>query len=282
MSYLSKLNTRTLFPPWETSLYGVVSLLDVLLFAANDFCWVVTKLIGLYCFPEGAALALSAHFEVLDAIDLAEKFSDRCNLISAKKQITRIRSGGHLERGSDMRDLKPLVGELIRRIQEDLTDVKLLQVATGRAPYLSETPEDLSSIYDRFPGAYDELTAARQCFALLLEQASVFHSMRALEIGLNVLANSLGVSFAKPDWYNLIQGIEAAIRELSDAKATSDSRKRQKFLAQAATDFRYFKDAWRNHVMHGRDRYTEREAKKIMESVADFMLTLSREGFEQV
>jgi hypothetical protein len=43
----------------------------------------------------------------------------------------------------------------------------------------------------------------------------------------------------------------------------------------AAAEFRYFKDAWRNHVMHDRnDSYDEPEALRVLEHVTRFMTLL--------
>lgn len=260
----------------------MVSLLDLYLFAANDFCWVVSKLTGLYCVPEGRSLSLMEHCEALDAIDMAEKFSDKCGLMSAKRQITRIRAGDSLSREADIKALKPLVAELIRRIQEDLEEIKLLHVSAHKAPYLDETVEALEPLQDPFPGAYDELISSRHSYALSLEQASVFHAMRALEIGLNSLATYLAIPIVKPDWHHIIKDIETKVKEINNSqeKLTGALRAQRQLLADAATNFRYFKDAWRNHVMHVHGKYTEREAKKIMESVANFMLTLAEKGFK--
>jgi HEPN domain-containing protein len=258
----------------------VVPPLDLYLFAANDFCWVVMKLTGLYCMPEGRPLSLKEHCEVQDAVDLAEKFADKCGLVSAKKQVTRIRAGSHLTRQADVKELKPLIAELLRRLQEDLSDIKLLHVSVDRTPFLDENVEALKPLQDPFPGAYDELISSRHSYALSLEQASVFHAMRALEIGLRALANHLGVPIEKPDWYPMIRDIETKIKEINDKpeKLTDALRARRTFLADTATNFRYFKDAWRNHVMHARRKYTDREAKKIMENVVNFMLNLAEQG----
>ena len=61
-----------------------------------------------------------------------------------------------------------------------------------------------------------------------------------------------------------------------EPKSTEKSAK-LKFYSSAAIQFRYFKDAWRNHVSHGRDTYDEREAYSIWNHVKEFMQTLANE-----
>ncbi len=46
---------------------------------------------------------------------------------------------------------------------------------------------------------------------------------------------------------------------------------RRQAYSQAATTFRHFKDAWRNHVSHSRIDYDENKAGRIFDSVKLFM-----------
>ena len=55
----------------------------------------------------------------------------------------------------------------------------------------------------------------------------------------------------------------------------------EQFFAEAATHYRFVKNAWRNRAMHGRDKYTEEEAKDIYDSVRSFMRHLSERLSEQ-
>jgi hypothetical protein len=44
--------------------------------------------------------------------------------------------------------------------------------------------------------------------------------------------------------------------------------------------FRYFKDAWRNHVDHGREHYDEHQADTILTHTIDFMVFLVEAGLK--
>ena len=44
--------------------------------------------------------------------------------------------------------------------------------------------------------------------------------------------------------------------------------------------FRYFKDAWRNHVCHQREHYDVNQAYSVLIHVADFMEAVSKRRIE--
>jgi hypothetical protein len=58
-------------------------------------------------------------------------------------------------------------------------------------------------------------------------------------------------------------------------KGAAKSDKLQ-FCSEAASQFRYFKDAWRNHVAHSRASYDSREAFAIWEHTRDFMCSIAK------
>jgi hypothetical protein len=102
--------------------------------------------------------------------------------------------------------------------------------------------------------------------------------MRILEIGLSVLGAAFGVSLANTNWAPAIDQIESKVREMHKDpawKALPDCKEQQAFYAQAASHFGIIKDAWRNHAMHVRGKYTEDEAVLIFESVRAFMQKLA-------
>jgi hypothetical protein len=43
------------------------------------------------------------------------------------------------------------------------------------------------------------------------------------------------------------------------------------FLSEAAKEFFYFKDGWRNYVAHGRAAYDEHQALGVLEHTRSFM-----------
>ena len=115
-----------------------------------------------------------------------------------------------------------------------------------------------------WPIALENLDSARFCYRFDEFTASVFHSMRAVESILAALARELvNVDPSREQWHTLIERIEAAIREFDKQPKTPDRDKKQTSYSEIAMQFRFIKNAWRNHVMHLRGNYKERDAREI-------------------
>jgi hypothetical protein len=96
--------------------------------------------------------------------------------------------------------------------------------------------------------------------------------MRVLEHGLRALAQRFGVPFANDSWHKVIEGVEKGIESLRNKPSlTERDRVAITVYSETATQFRYFKDAWRNHVAHAREHYDERDAERVFDHVRDFM-----------
>jgi hypothetical protein len=136
-----------------------------------------------------------------------------------------------------------------------------------------------------FPLCASEITNAGNCYALEQNEACVFHCMCTLEIALHVLAKELGVTFSGTldlqNWQNIIESIEAEIKKLGNLPQGRYKSETLKFLSGAAMQFRWFKDAWRNHVMHGRDIYDPGKAFSVFDHVRQFMQALAEGGLTE-
>jgi hypothetical protein len=78
------------------------------------------------------------------------------------------------------------------------------------------------------------------------------------------------------NWNTIIEKIESTIRDREKQlpKGMQKSEEMQ-FYSEAAKEFRYFKDAWRNHVSHSREKYGDAEAYRVLIHVRDFMQHLA-------
>lgn len=127
----------------------------------------------------------------------------------------------------------------------------------------------------RFPLATLDTVAAARCIALEEWTASVFHLMRVLEHGLRAFAAELRVPMAETleleNWKNVIDQIEAEIRKLEPNPKSPEKSELTRAYSEMASHFRYFKDAWRNHLSHARSTYDERQALEVYENVRSFM-----------
>jgi hypothetical protein len=103
--------------------------------------------------------------------------------------------------------------------------------------------------------------------------------MRVAEHGLRALAKRVKVPFPKTfdlkTWDELIRSIEKEIQKIVQKPKTSQRSKDLEFYNTAAAQFRYFKDGWRNHVMHTRTSYDEHQAMSVMIHVQEFMQHLA-------
>lgn len=129
-----------------------------------------------------------------------------------------------------------------------------------------------------FPSSTFDANNAGICLAVMQSTASVFHLMRVLEIGLSALGRIFDVSLVHTNWNPAIEKIESKIREIHKDpawKVLPDCKEQQEFYSQAASHFGILKDAWRNHAMHVRGKYTEEEAERIFENVKAFMQKLA-------
>jgi hypothetical protein len=137
------------------------------------------------------------------------------------------------------------------------------------------------SVNSNFGSAKKDIKAAGSCYAVDRNTACVMHLMRVLEVGLNTLAKELNVDFARRNWENVINDIEAEIKEINGPTWGGDWKQKQQFYSGAAKDFRYFKDAWRNHAMHYHEHYDPSEAKTILDHVKTFMEQLADGGLKE-
>jgi hypothetical protein len=136
-------------------------------------------------------------------------------------------------------------------------------------------------VNERFPSAITDIQEAANCLALGRSTACVCHLMRVLEFGLAALAAEpmIKVPLATHlEWKDIINTIEGKIKKLQTGGTTplpEDWRERKAFYSDLATQFRHFKDAWRNNVMHAHDFYDDTKAQIIFMSVREFMRLLA-------
>jgi hypothetical protein len=164
-----------------------------------------------------------------------------------------------------------------------LLDVMIGQL--GRRYYVP-VPTDVADFYEKpeskfplsmvmFPSCAEDIREAGRCFALERYTACVFHAMGILQVGLYALADECKVRFPfkieLADWENVIAGIEKYIKDIHALPKSDHKDADLKFYSSLATQFRYFKNAWRNHVAHLREEYDKDQAHSILIHVRDFM-----------
>lgn len=293
--------------PWEDKPHGVVSLLDMLTASSADLVALIQEVAALRC-DLNVALAVADASQrpflpvnkpdpipilnqeqaermqgVLEEAALASK-----NLVLSATQRKaeylqqRYPKGNYAFKVADvLKDLEHLEVDFLN----DLTAIKFLRLHSVRGELFLDERQDIhvfgNEVAASFPSCCFDVREAANCYALERWAACVFHLMRTLEIALSALADRFGVSHDKGNWHNVIEGIESKVRKI-DASCGPDWKKQQKDFSDAATQFMFFKEAWRNHVMHVRDVYDEGRASSIWQHVREFIQKLAGMGLREL
>jgi hypothetical protein len=179
-----------------------------------------------------------------------------------------------------------LLRELNNNLMVELSSAYFLVIPADRR-FIYEQPHPIFGLetHDAFPGARRDIAAAGRCYALDEWTACVVHLMRALEYGLRWLATRVGLQpeeVANENWKNVIDRIEKKIREMEQLSKSPTKSENVQFLSEAATQFRWFKDAWRNDAAHGRMSFDEREGIPIFLHISDFFRHIAAEAVKDV
>jgi hypothetical protein len=275
--------------PWDEFPYKLVSWLDMERFAADKFCNICGNLAGMS--GEFAKITRITPRTLSTLIESLRVVQEKCGEIGLKVSVRQFQAA--------IENMETFAGEdapsgAIHSVQicQVLTDLNIaiasemgtklfLRVFPEREDFYEQAELFGIAVNTSFPGAKEDIKEAGCCYATDRNTATVMHLMRVLEVGLNTLADTLHVSFERRNWENVINDCEAAIKKISGPAWGADWKEKQAFYSGVAKDFRYFKDAWRNHAMHYRERYDAVEAKVVLEHVKTFMGQLADGGLKE-
>jgi hypothetical protein len=153
-----------------------------------------------------------ADFQKTEVRDAIARLSDLCGKIGLTTSLALLRT-----RENNLPETRREWELLIAAVRAELETNLFLFVPSHRAKYYEMTLE--GTVTTRFPAASKELVAAGNSFAVGLYTSCVFHSMRAAEIGVRVLAKELRVSFPdKPlelaEWQNILDQADSKIVDM--------------------------------------------------------------------
>lgn len=214
-------------------------------------------------------------------LEIASTNADDLESAAIKNRIATLRKRLSKERLRNI-DISSEMRVLSETFDDSLKDQFVYRYPTERGRILFKWKDDWSVVLTRFPAADYDIFAGVDLWALGHATASVFQFMRVLEHGLRALAQDVGKTFDVQNWQNIIDEIEAEIRKLSKSLPRGSAKnERLQFLSEAAKEFVYFKDGWRNYVSHGKRNYDDSEALRVMEHVRAFMTTVSSQMREK-
>jgi hypothetical protein len=285
--------------PWQIAPYDLVSWWQMQQFSAWAFYYIgryleqlrVQYRIGAITGGGDPAFSFGRATRSLEAEDnqglirVFEGIRDHCASISLQVAVDIV--NGYIDdlssgRIANHEHVERAVVTLDKIIQSEMRKRVFMFISPDKSRYYRQAHSFGELVNKAFPSIESDAERAGGCYATGFNTASVFHLMRVLESGLAVLATELQVACDRRNWENIINDIEAAVRKIKGPHAGADWKERQEQYSGAALNFRYFKDAWRNHVMHCRTKYDEGEALRIYEHVKDFMQHLERIGLHEV
>ncbi|OGG52082.1 MAG: hypothetical protein A3F84_25875 [Candidatus Handelsmanbacteria bacterium RIFCSPLOWO2_12_FULL_64_10] len=205
--------------------------------------------------------------------DLPVSDSLRFDLDRIQEDIAKFQGDGWTSQGTRLKTrLEDFQTHLLIELQSPL----FLMVSKERREFYEQNePPFGEEAAGRFAAASTDTMAAARCIALEEWTACVFHLMRVLEYGLRAFATELSIPMAATleleSWKKVLDQIDAEIRKLEALPRSAEKAELTHAYSEMASHFRYFKDAWRNHVMHARSTYDERQALEIYQNVRSFM-----------
>lgn len=195
--------------------------------------------------------------------------------LASTATVARLRSANE-KPGTTYGEAWKILEDLRRRVVDELGGIRLFALDPAKARFYVEHDLFGPDVAGAFPSASFDIEEAGRCLALDRPTAAVLHLMRALEVGLQALAARFKTPYAHASWNTAIEKIQKEIGRIErlKRKPTNWQSDRQ-FYAEAGADFRLFKDAWRNYVMHIHETYVPEKAEIIFDGVCAFMQHLA-------
>ena len=189
-------------------------------------------------------------------------------------------TGGIFSQGYTENDLLSDLDILEMSFGNELSGELIFRIASDKNRYFEKENLFGSEVASAFPSAIDNIRNAGTCYAVEQWDACVFHLMRVLELGIRVLAKKFSIPFQNTTWHTIIQQIETSVRGMNSSFGPN-WKEQQKFCSEAASQFMFLKDAWRNHIMHLSDVYDEGKALSVFRHVHELMQTLAKGGLHE-
>ena len=157
-----------------------------------------------------------------------------------------------------------VLSQIETRLMHELATVRLLLLTPGQWRLLGE-PAFGRAVEEEFPELAYDLEEAAQCLALRRPTASVFHAMRVVERGLEVVARRVAIDLLGDDrrWTRIMARLRAAARPELDGVASALAEVRR---------------CTRGPALSVEQKYTETEAERLFLVVGGFVRELTSQA----
>ena len=222
---------------------------------------------------EDRRAALANEFEAFGKLFRRLEFEAACDQVDI---IVR-----NLRRGTPLSEEEFAIHcrSLLQSIRNAANKARFYYYPNRKADELHGTRRKWKVAFEAFPSIKEEVTAGVDLWALGRNTASVFHLIRAAEIGLRLLAKKMGVKFAKKptewgQWGDLLKALDGKVTAL---RQTTNGPKRDaelRFYSEAVTGMKALAER-RDAVMHVRRDFDEHEAASTIDRVHDLLTGLA-------
>jgi len=261
------------FAPWEIDPYGVVSLFDMLDFAAEEFWKLSADLEMFKNFPDIAVDDPIRFSKLKDDIIDAYRWCQRMGMKLSSNKVKQL--ADMLVVGPTPPQLASVLEDLHERMQEELEGIWFRTIPQEKHEYANPIWLVDTKIYAKYPAAFAEFGHAGMCFGIGENAASVFHLMRIVDFGLRIVAQSLGVPYEAHAWQRIGEGLEKRMREKYQTK-TDEWKQKEPFYAQILTDIQAIGRGHRNPHLHEiESKYDDRETRYMLTVVEGFIRHLA-------
>jgi hypothetical protein len=251
--------------PWLGFCFGVVSLLDVLKYAAEDFIE-ITKIVASIELAPQWLREEKPRAKLEECLERLLEHTYKFDLQLTRNQIGTVSNALARE---DWNATQRELDQLLRRVLEEL------KARSFR--YVEKPGYELGFWLSAYPGIRhnhdirSELESAGRCYAYDEDTACVFHLMRAVDYGLRLVAKSLGVDFDARSWDGIGKAIEKKMRERYQDK-TDAWKTAEPFYAEILTDIQAISRGHRNPVLHELEKaYDKRAAEYLLTVTVGFI-----------
>lgn len=276
-------NAKTAQRSWIMAPYSLISWWDMRTFPLSEYLILVRGL------QEVAVQQVEEDFEYTSdlretdtkAFDSFEKDARKYALPFTANQFRRM--ADRCRTGCSHSEMVQMISEALNRIEDECRERLMLMVEPKYIDYI-EDPQFFDSpgkhanrVSVQFPSAAEDIAESGICLALGRSTACVMHLSRVLEVGLQALANAVGVT-KQNDWGRYLKLIDDELT--NRIKAAGARTPDEQFYAEARASFDDMRRAWRNPTMHVDKVYSSARAEEILISVRSFMRHLAMKVHE--
>ena len=215
--------------------------------------------------------ALSQMLVAMQRLELSMSIQEQ-----VKRQIERLKKS---DGNGDTVLLLQLTTEIQDNLHHELEAWTFFAVRPELRAYYDAPEKWCRDLLQAYPESERDLRAAGRCLSMNEWTACVFHLMRTVETALRKWADQWGLVLKMPtseaNWQDIISAADRNLKALEQEPKSAQRTADLEYFGGMTAHFLAIKNAWRNHVAHGKQTYDGREAGETLQHVLAFMRKLA-------